>query len=453
MQGEYIEKRGCKKNSAAERALKKIIPHVANANIGLADVLIAEAKDLRDAQELATNMYKSCSPMRMSLSNDAPRQMYRDRVTLVKPQVHAGQLKLFLSELRFLTEFANDSHKKIKVNYAGAAPGIHLPYLANLFPHVYFYLYDPQEFCDEVFKIQNLYVVDKIGRRGVRFNQSRANTYSEQHNLFGNYVYIKPDKLLFISDIRSGNSEDPKCNFEKCCQSDMEAQMNWIRAMQPAASMVKFRLPYTPGNTGYLAPVDDNHIWFGVFAPRGSTELRLVSGQESEMRKYDNTKIEEQTYYFNNFTRVAQYGPYRPHPKKLALGMDNCWDCCAMREICYGYLCQKYNAGADAQLPDHIYSTILLTTNLIPNIVSIIADFYCTVTEDELYDFMIAVVRECKAGDKLHAAPHGDNPKCVPWADRAGPDGYCMEPLNPKMPMDRVGDEVRRLYECARCKK
>lgn len=460
MYGQFIEKRRIKKDSVKmTNALNKILPIGKIAT--LKDILGDEARALRDAQNLATTMYNSHVSIPMHLSDNAPRQAYRDRRSLVKPQVHAGQLKLFLSELRFLTEFATKSEKPIKLVYAGAAPGIHLPYLANLFPTVQFVLYDPREFCDDVFTKWNIYVPDRNGSRGIRFNKSLANRMGGEHvDFLGNYtMHIKAYKLLFISDIRSGDSDDPKCDFEKCCQSDMNAQMDWIRIMRPAASMVKFRLPYAPGNTGYLAPIDDEHLWFGVFAPRGSTELRLVTGPECAMRKYDNLAVEERAYYFNNFTRVAQYGgsaniiSSSAHLKKIAMGMDNCWDCCAMRKICYTYLSQKYEVGADAPLPEYVERAIILTGSLIPDIAIIITNYSITVTEDELYDFMAAVLRQCRAGDKLHAAPHGGNPKCVPWADIVGPAGFALEPHNSKIPMDRIEHEIRKLYDGAVDKK
>lgn len=442
------------KKSALALALKKIMPPKALLGTKLEDVLAAESAALAEAQKLADKMTAEMRPITHYLSQNAPRQLYRDRTTLVKPQVHAGQLKLFLSELRFLTEFSGkDDEKDTAVIYAGAAPGIHLPYLANLFPRIEFVLYDPKKFCDEIFTISNIIVSHHSGNCGIRFDQEIVKSYSGlKKEQFINYMLRDKYEFLFISDIRSGNSDDPKCDFEKCCQDDMDAQMQWIKTMRPAASLIKFRLPYAVGETKYLAPIDNEHLWFGVFAPRNSTELRLIVGPECQMQWYTHAKIEEQAYYFNNFTRVAQYGSRAPNQKKAALGMDNCWDCCAMRDICYKYLSQKYGDG-QAPMPEIAARHIILTTNLIDAIVEIIVNYFLMVSENELYDFMAAVIRECNAGEKLHTAPHGDNRKCTPWSQIVGDAGFILESCDPKEPVDRVTQEIRKMYEAVARKK
>lgn len=487
MLGEFVEKRRYKKDSAAVRALRKIMPPLADNNMTLVDVIAAEAKDLRDAQILASSLYRTGSGISLELSDHAPRQLYRDRMFLMKPQVHAGQLKLFLSELRFLTKYASDPNVNSLLIYAGAAPGIHLPYLASLFPNVTFFLYDPREFCNSVFDVENITVISRTGSHGVPFNQRIANMFAYSvHALIWKQASTN---LLFISDIRSGDVDDQLCDFEKCCRDDMDMQLKWLQTLKPNASMVKFRLPYAPGITKYPVSADGD-LWLGVFAPRGSTELRLVSEwTESgcEMRQYDNTAIEEQAYYFNNFTRVAQYGPpswnHGINAKRIALGVDNCWDCCAMREICYQHLSRKheFNDRAarsefitdiiiltgislprvitiitnfidwknefdtdDSMLPEFITNTIILTGVLLPEIIEIIVNYMILVTENELYNFMTVVINECGASDKLRMGPHGNNPSCKPWMDTIGPLGFMLEPYGSGG--NRIKDEVRQLY-------
>jgi cap2 methyltransferase len=47
-----------------------------------------------------------------------------------------------LVEIYFLTTYG---HLSRNVVYAGAAPGMHIQYLSNLFPNHNFHLYDPNE--------------------------------------------------------------------------------------------------------------------------------------------------------------------------------------------------------------------------------------------------------------------------------------------------------------------
>ena len=55
---------------------------------------------------------------------------------------HLGQLKLLLSEVEFLTPFYG---KQMRVVYAGAAPGVHVPILAEMFSTMHFVLVDPAQ--------------------------------------------------------------------------------------------------------------------------------------------------------------------------------------------------------------------------------------------------------------------------------------------------------------------
>ena len=66
---------------------------------------------------------------------------YKTGTMLLKPQVHIGQRKLFLSKLQFLINV--DTKYCI---YAGAAPDNKTHYLSQLFPDVKFILIDPNKF-------------------------------------------------------------------------------------------------------------------------------------------------------------------------------------------------------------------------------------------------------------------------------------------------------------------
>jgi hypothetical protein len=57
------------------------------------------------------------------ITRESPTRHYsRDR--LRQEPLHAGQMKLLLSEIEFLTPFFG---KRFVVVYAGAAPGVHMP--------------------------------------------------------------------------------------------------------------------------------------------------------------------------------------------------------------------------------------------------------------------------------------------------------------------------------------
>lgn len=88
-----------------------------------------------------------------TLRADSGARKYERRQGEVKTVEHWGQRKLLLSEIEFLTTHAKPGQLVI---YAGAAPGNHVPFLAEqLFPHLRFLLVDPAPFaCKQTQQIQ-----------------------------------------------------------------------------------------------------------------------------------------------------------------------------------------------------------------------------------------------------------------------------------------------------------
>ncbi len=84
-----------------------------------------------------------CAFERILEHGKAERLKYRRRKGEVKSVLHWGQRKLLLSEIEFL--LLHGDGVKLVV-YAGAAPGTHIAYLADLFPEHHFVLYDPAPF-------------------------------------------------------------------------------------------------------------------------------------------------------------------------------------------------------------------------------------------------------------------------------------------------------------------
>jgi ubiquinone/menaquinone biosynthesis C-methylase UbiE len=234
-----------------------------------------------------------------TLSTDIPREIYRRRTSEIKTVLHWGQRKLLLSEIEFLTIFISyvncdkyDKNLKIYVIYAGSAPGTHILYLSNLFPELYFELYDPRKFSDNINKCKN-----RINTHIQYFTDETANLWkSDDH----------PDKLiLFISDIRTGDTETMNSSeVEERVLIDNQWQMNWYNIMKPKLSMFKFRLPYNSDKTTQYLNGD---IYLQAYAPATSTETRMIVGENVGMKTYDDRQFEEQMFYFNNKIRICYF--------------------------------------------------------------------------------------------------------------------------------------------------
>lgn len=257
-------------------------------------------------------------PIYMNLHLDKiPRKgrkvYYReDKKIKFKSSLHLGQRKLFLSEVRLLYNYCKIGEPCVVV-YAGAASGIHIKLLSQLFPNVIFYLYDPAKFD------KNLIEYGKKTKKVFIYNDFFTDDVAKSWN-------GKCD--LFISDIRLVSPEHDKTKkwdlaFETQVGIDMDNQKNWTKLCNAKrASMLKFRIPYIKSTYMYLP----GKVMMQTWAPLSSTELRLVvepSDYDKEI-KYNCDKINNFMAYFNMIVR--QWGYY--FVKNINVkGFDYCHDC------------------------------------------------------------------------------------------------------------------------------
>jgi hypothetical protein len=83
----------------------------------------------------------------LQFTSDIPGRLkkHQEKFSLIRTSTHIGQLKLFLSELEFLTEVLSSPDEEKIVVYAGSAPGNKIYFLHTMFPNVRFILIDPNE--------------------------------------------------------------------------------------------------------------------------------------------------------------------------------------------------------------------------------------------------------------------------------------------------------------------
>src|SRR5271155_1596495 len=223
-------------------------------------------------------------PFSLKYADNIRKLPYRSRKLDRKQVLHWGQRKLLMQEVYLLTKYGNLSKTVV---YAGAADGYHVPFLSKLFPEHHFILYDPSKFHPTLVKVAAM-PGSKITLHNEFFTDITAKSHAPKTNHDKN-------KVIFISDIRtvpegfkekqlrtnkrSGIYQQIKLDkdflneVEEDVQKNMEAQMNWHLLINPAISMLKFRLPYHPGTTTYL----DGEIVMQVWAPPSTTESRLIT--------------------------------------------------------------------------------------------------------------------------------------------------------------------------------
>lgn len=99
------------------------------------------------------------------------------------------------------------------------------------------------------------------------------------------------------SDIRN----EP--NDEETVARDMSDQMRWLGLMQPRWSLLKFRLPWTPGTTPYV----EGDVYLQPYSATQSTETRLRVARGARVAEWDNQDYWERCFWFNTGPRVAGY--------------------------------------------------------------------------------------------------------------------------------------------------
>jgi hypothetical protein len=237
---------------------------------------------------------------------DAPRAQYFPRREK-KSVRYNNQRKLLLSEMEFLMTYAEQGDL---VLYRGTSSVKRIHYLSTLFPHVKFLIVDSATAMH-----QSAHNVEYLS---VQFNASIANAYSTMN-------------VLFICDMSA--KVDLDCNFESVetfNKSDMDEQMKFHLTLKPKKSLLRFRLPFSPGQTEYL----DGTLYLPVYGRPSTTETRLVP-YGTETKVYDHTKYEEQMFYFNTDNRVSYY---HMECDTWVTGHDNCYDCASAAFIVSRYL-------------------------------------------------------------------------------------------------------------------
>lgn len=249
------------------------------------------------------------------LKNDFPKIKYFRGLKNPKSSLHWGQLKLLISEVQFFLNVMKEN-KKYTIIYVGAAIGIHIYILNKMFPNNKWILYDKNKFYDKLHELPNIEI------NNYYFTDDEAKKLKHR---------VAKSSVLFISDIR--NSTD-----DEIIEKDMYMQSNWVKILKPEFSLLKFKLPYNRETFDYLKGT----IFFQVFAPKKSTETRLLVKKYPKIINYDNRKYEAQCLYHNVYKRLQIYKDgYDDSKEKLY--MDSCYDCSLTRIILNRYLKSVYN--------------------------------------------------------------------------------------------------------------
>jgi cap2 methyltransferase len=259
------------------------------------------------------------------LTDDAPRKVYQNNAATASFEhpmmkgLHYGQRKLMLSEVEFFVALLKRIkakgdvalQKRVLIVYAGAACGLHLPFLFSLFEELDFVLIDPAPFCSQVREI-----AAKVGSCVLELIEDVC---TPELCLRLRRSYCDTHQLYLVSDIRSGKPTSMSENQEhtEMIQQDNAAQREWCFSLEVEAAMLKFHPPYPatqdPKSAKFNAAdtTAEEYVYLsgtellGVWAPKSSSEVRLVvegpftKCYKAPSRSYSCTVHEEQCYAYN----------------------------------------------------------------------------------------------------------------------------------------------------------
>lgn len=275
---------------------------------------------------------------------------------------HIGQLKLFLTEVEFLTEKLKSKDDHCIMLYAGSAPCHHASYLSDMFPNLKMIMVDPNEHWIYYPNYQSSYDKQKMSET-VYFKATKDNKFRvpnrniqmydngklvslEKGKQFGqmmslnkafdtklakmdvksmidfitksNHKYyiiedfftdeiatmfsnLKDKNFLFCSDIRS-KAESTKIPGDLDLLWNLAMQYNWLNIMKPSACMLKFRCPFLEeDDREQFLRLSDQKIYKDVFEISRKNGIDFVADYKAKKFRY----IKPDNIYIQAFPGVS----------------------------------------------------------------------------------------------------------------------------------------------------
>ena len=224
---------------------------------------------------------------------------------------YIGQLKLLLSSIQFFTMLFTSSPKIFNVIYIGAAPGLSIPIIDNLFPGriAQWLLYDPGTFAGDFCK--TLCSADpkrfKIFRE--YFTEAVAKVLLEQK-------IILPEETVIMFDHRTSDKTRAKM------LADWKLSCDTIMLIRPFAAWIKYRLPWPENDHDAITGIG-GQIFIEPCTAQFSAEARMFCFSEDIQRflkgqttKYNLKDYEQCMFDYNLHARWQVTG------QKTIMGLD-----------------------------------------------------------------------------------------------------------------------------------
>eukprot|EP01102_Stenamoeba_stenopodia_P017597 TRINITY_DN6334_c0_g1_i1.p1 TRINITY_DN6334_c0_g1~~TRINITY_DN6334_c0_g1_i1.p1 ORF type:complete len:591 (+),score=168.21 TRINITY_DN6334_c0_g1_i1:63-1775(+) len=302
------------------------------------------------------------------INDQCPRMKYQRRKAEAKTVEQWKQRQTLISEIEFLTKFADKANPQTVLVAGAAVTANHIHILVDLFPNIQWKLID-QDFGDAM-PLDNVeFMEGEFTDEIVKQWEYKAGGDEQKKN------------TLFISHISSLPTSKLEAHVQdEFAAHDMALQQQLVLALRPAHSMLNFKLPFSEGRTTYLDGEQRFNIWNGntstdsvlyvsrqddlkttAPAPVDANGLRRIVFLPSTdpafpFKQYDHTKHEEILYHFNVVTRPSLFQHSYAftiekfdHKKSTNVVIDHCYDCAAELFVLNNYIQSKKQAGDQMQ--------------------------------------------------------------------------------------------------------
>lgn len=344
---------------------------------------------------LTTALGERNIPPMLTLDDITGSLEYDPNAGIFRTSEHIGQRKLFLTELQFFVDKV-PAGSAVTCVYAGAAPSNHTGMLSDLFPNIKFILVDPNPF--DVFSAKPVFLhgSGKGARESdPKMTDDRARALISAAVAGSERIYVINDLMTmeiaracadlvpgsyFISDIRTNASGGADAPDTADILWNLSQQYNWMCAMKPAWSMLKFRHPFyaeapeifeklcreepratdfalsRANGIDFVANQATQKLiyWAGeiniqAFPGPSSTETRLITDGKTIHEFGAQKEYESKLFYYNSVDRC-----WRHHANanaSAADGFDHCNDCAIEN-----HLWEKYVAtyAPDTRVIDYV---------------------------------------------------------------------------------------------------
>jgi hypothetical protein len=314
---------------------------------------------------------------------------YEKSQKIITNNLHAGQQKLLLSEIQFLTTCLDSYLDQRVVIYAGAAPSKKAMFAMQYFPNLVWIFVDPNPF-----KIEIDSNTEFNKHKSIKFVNSdelpisKLNDYNKNKNSTKSDVSIYiineyfTDNLakklkaikntLFVSDVRT-SIIDNNAPSDLDIVWNLSMQWVWLKELKSEYSVLKFRYPfYTDSKEKFESGMTDDikkhfvlskkitgidfldnyykkrlvympgKLYLQMYSPITSTETRLFISKDDIEKSHNYgtlTEYEEKFVFFNKIAR--SYLIYQNKYTDKSIGFDNCHDCAAASLLWETYI-SKY---------------------------------------------------------------------------------------------------------------